>query len=194
MQQRVQRQAGGRGVCAVVLGQITAKGGFVDVRAGGACNGHHIRIHEATALEHALQFFAGGHMALVSPLLDPDAALLVQVGFGQAIGYGHHHHQPGVREYVFGDGVNGRAHMLAAGVAEHLVEVANVSGAQPGDAAVVVHADEQGTAAAVGKGGQLGGQGVGVVEVALELLAGVFAQRNALQQRGFRQRGLIHRH
>ena len=68
-----------------------------------------------------------------------------------------------------------------------------VVGAQPGDGAVVVHADEQRAAPAVGKGGQLGGQGVGVVELALELLAGVFAQRNALPQRGFGEWGLMHR-
>jgi hypothetical protein len=83
-------------------------------------------------LEHTLHFFAGGHMAFVGPLFDPDAALLVEIGFGQAIGHGHHHHQPGVGLHVFGVGVKGRAHMLAAGVAEHLVEVAQLGRAQPG--------------------------------------------------------------
>ena len=85
-------------------------------------------MHQACALEHALQFFTGGDVALVGPLLDPDAALVVQVGFGQAVGHGDHHHQPGVGFDVFSDGVHGRAQVLAAGVAQHLVEAAHFVG------------------------------------------------------------------
>ena len=138
-------------------------------------------MHEATALEHALQFLAGGDVALVGAVLDPDTALLVEIGFGQPVGHGHHHHQPGVGLNIFGMGVQGRAHMLAAGVAEHLVEATQLGRIQPRQAAVVVDADEQRAAATVGKGRQLGGQGVGAVERALELLAAVLAQRQALQ-------------
>lgn len=78
LQYGVERQLGLGGVCAVVLGQVAAKGGFIQVGAGGACHGHHIGIDQAAALEHALHFFARGHMAFVGALLDPNAALVVR--------------------------------------------------------------------------------------------------------------------
>ena len=132
LQQRVQRQPGWGAVAsigAVVLGQVAAKSGLVNIGTRGASHWHYIGIHQAATLKHALHFFTSGYVAFVCALFNPDAALVVQIRLGQAIGHGHHHHQPGVSLHVFGDGVHGWAHMLAAGVAEHLIKVANVGSA-----------------------------------------------------------------
>lgn len=59
LQCSVQRQPGLGGVCAVVLGQVAAKGAGSSGRTGGACCRHHIRVNQAATLEHPLHFFAG---------------------------------------------------------------------------------------------------------------------------------------
>ncbi len=126
LQHRIQRHASLGAVCAIVFFQVAGKGGRVQVGAGGVGYWHQIGEDQAGALEHALQFFSRCHMAFVGSLLNPDAALVVEVGFGEAIRHAHHHHQTGVGFDVFGDGVQRGAHMLAASVAQHLVEAAHI--------------------------------------------------------------------
>ena len=82
VQYGIQRQVGIGAIGAIVLLQILPKDRFIDVGTGRICHRHQVGIHQAHTLEHALQFFTCSHLALVRPLLDPDAPLMVEVRLG----------------------------------------------------------------------------------------------------------------
>ena len=84
--------------------------------------------------------------------------------------------------HVAREWVNRRAHVLAGDIAQHLVKSAQPHGIQPGNGAVIVDADDQRAAPAVGKGHQFGSQSVRMGDDSLELLAAVFTPGDTLQQ------------
>ena len=83
---------------------------------------------------------------------------------------------------VLGQRTDGWAQVLAGRVAQYLIQTAHLDRIQAGDAAIVIHTEQQRAATAVGEGHQLRCQRIGVSHGTLELQATVFSQRNALKQ------------
>jgi hypothetical protein len=75
--------------------------------------------------------------------------------------------------------------VLRRRIAEQLIDALNIDRIKTRDGAVVMHANAQPPAPAVGERHQLGGQAIGVGDVTLELLPAVFAAREQWEQVGF---------
>ncbi len=179
------RQAGLPDALAVAAFEVTGKGALVDVVGHGVGHGRLVGVQQARLLEHALHFFAGGDMAFVGAVLDPDAPLQIHVGFVEPLWHLDHHDQTISRLHVLAAGAQGRFDMLAGGVGQQLVEPLDVGCGQADGMASVADADDEPAATAVGQGSQLRRQRIGVAKVALELVLAVFAARQNLQEFGF---------
>ena len=114
-------------------------------------------------------------MAFVRTVFGPHAALRVHIRLVQAGSYRDHDDDALFRRNVAGAGMNRRAHVVAGGVAQLLVEGAHLLRAQTADAAIVLHAHKDAATTTVGQGHQFSGQTVQVVDFALELVLAVFA-------------------
>ena len=161
-----------------MLFKVATKSDLVQIGTCGISHRNHIGIDQRGTLEHALQFFAGNQLALVGTLFDPDAPLVVEIRFGDAVGNADDNDQSLLRLYVFCLKTDGRAHVLACRVAQHLIAATHFSSIQSGNGAVIIDTNQQRAASAVGKRHQFGGQCVRVANAALELLAAVLTQEN----------------
>jgi len=57
-------------------------------------------------------------MAFVRAMLDPDTALIIQVGLGQPVRNLHHHDDAPIRLHILGERMHRRAHMLGGGITQ----------------------------------------------------------------------------
>ncbi len=127
-------------------------------------------------LEEPAQLLLGLHPELVGPGLEPDHALAIKVGLVQPLRHGEHGDHPALgHDDVGGFHRQRRAHMLAGGITDQLVEALHVTRRQAGCAAIIGHAQQDAPTLAVGHGCHLRGQAVSVCDVGLELQGAVFA-------------------
>ena len=152
LQQLIKRLTGGVAALSVAAREVVAERLLVQVRRRAAGHRYHVRVNELSALEHALQLFARGHLSLVGALLHPEATAVVLIRLGVTIGDGHHHYHAERGQHVLGRGVQRGAHVLRGRVAYQLIDAMHGVRIKPGDGAVVGHADEQPPAATVGEG------------------------------------------
>ncbi len=143
MQKLRQGLASEFGRLTVTAIEIVVECFFVEVGDGGSCNGHDISIDQSGTLKQSLNFLPCCDMALVSTVLDPDAPLIVHIGFAQAIRHGGDYHHPLFGLYVLGDRVNGWAHMLRGSIGKQLIQTSHIGCIQTGYAALIPHPQQQ---------------------------------------------------
>ncbi len=185
LQQLFRRQPGQVAVLAVAAVEVGVKGFIVEIDKRCAGYRYYIGVYQSGALEQALQFFARRYMALVRAGLDPYPALQVHIRLVEAVGHADCQHQPMRGGDVFGQRVQRWPNALAGGIADQLVQTPHRSGIQPGNAAVISHAETNLATAAIGHGRQFGGQSIDIGDITLELVPAIFATGQHTQQLGF---------
>jgi hypothetical protein len=173
------------GRLAVAPTEVRIERLVIEVGGRGAFHRHDVGVNQARALEQPLDFLACRDVAFVRTALDPDAALVVEVGLAQAIGHGDSDYHALRRLDVFRCRMNRRPHVLRSGIRDQLVQAPHAGRVQPDHAAIVGRTQQQHPAAAIGERRQLGRDAVGAGLVALELVATVFAAREELQEISF---------
>ena len=165
---------------------IAGKRALINVIPRRIAHGHLIGLQQTRLLKHALQLFAGGHMALVGTMFYPHAPLQVHIRLVETQRHIDQQNQPLVGVNVLAVRADGRAHMLAGRVGQQLIQAGNILRRQPDGLAIVRNANQNLTANAIGQRRQLCRQRIGVVEVAFELVLAVFTTRENLQEFVFR--------